>query len=83
MLSWRQDSLGREDHALYLGSLYVGSIVRLYHSEKWRAWFMNDDEGNDVGRFETAFEARLAVERALLKALPNAVSLIVEASTTS
>jgi hypothetical protein len=83
MLSWRKDGSGGVDHALFLGDLYVGGILQLQRNKKWRAWFMNDDGGNEVGRFETAFEARLAVESALLKALPNAVSLIVEASATS
>jgi hypothetical protein len=83
MLLWRKDGYGHEDHALYLGGLYVGEIMQLHHNKKWRAWFMNDDEGNEVCRFDTAFEARIAVESALLQALPDEIALIVEASTAS
>jgi hypothetical protein len=83
MILWRRDSFGREDHALYLGGLYVGEILQLHHNKKWRAWFAKDDEGDEVGQFDTPFEARLAVENALLKALPKEVSLLVEASTAT
>jgi hypothetical protein len=80
MLLWRKDGYGREDHALYLGGLFVGEIMQL-DSKKWRAWFMNDDEGHQVGLFDNPLEARVAVESALLKALPDELAIIVEAST--
>jgi hypothetical protein len=84
MLSWRKDSFGSDDCALFLGSLFVGQIMQLYHrNEKWCAWFVSVDEGNEIGRFDTAFEARLAVESALLKVLPKEIALIVEANTAS
>lgn len=75
--TWRKDVYGKERAALYIGGLYVGSIMQwksVLHSDDkhngmWRGWFMNDDEGDQVGWFPTADEARAAVERALTAAL--------------
>lgn len=83
MILWRMDGHGREDHALYLGKLYIGEIMQLHHNKKWRAWFASDDEGSEVGQFATPFEARSAVESALLNALPCQIRLLVEASMAS
>ncbi len=67
--AWKAGEFGDKDHALYIGRLYVGEIMLLHHNQKWRAWFMNDPEGNQVGQYDTPEEARAAVEEALETAL--------------
>ena len=78
-LLWRENEFGDPDQALYLGALYIGEIMLLRHVGKWRAWFMSDPEGHEIGRFDDAFKARTYVEETLLKALPEHLSLIIEA----
>lgn len=74
---WRRDAWGKERHALYLGKLYVGSIMYYQGSEMnggdWRGWFMSDDDGDSTGWFVTDYEARASVEAALATALNGAV----------
>jgi hypothetical protein len=80
---WRENEFGDPDQALYMGRLYVGGIMFLRHAGEWRAWFMDDPEGNEAGRFDSAAEARFCVEGRLLEALPQHISLIVEAGMAS
>ena len=72
---WKQDVLGHNRQALYIGGLCVGAIMNAEGSEwvnplnPWRGWFMDDDDGNETGWFATADEARASVEAALKAAL--------------
>lgn len=73
-IEWRADCFGKSFHALFLGGLYVGSIMQATHSitqhpGEWRGWFMDDDDGNETGWFVTADEARASVEAKLRAAL--------------
>jgi len=69
---WKDNEFGDSRQALYIGALYVGGVMLLHHNKKWRAWFMNDPEGNEVGQFSTADEARECVESALARAIDHA-----------
>jgi|SRR6185437_2111763 len=72
VIEWRKDCWGVERQALYLGGLYVGHIMTPPKGRpKWRGWFMNDDEGNETGWFDTSDEARVSVEEALRRALKS------------
>lgn len=106
-VEWRKDSYGHEAHALYLGELYVGHIMRVVpgqwrnwghlnetdpdpevekrHQERreyyesrdltpWRGWFMKDDDGDEIGFFATAEEARGSVEKHLFSAIKFAAA---------
>jgi hypothetical protein len=87
LIVWRDDAYGH--FALYFGNLYVGKIKftaggfpgggTLYHDdEEWEAWFVEDDDGDyRIGWFGTELEARIAVENALLQALPEEIALLV------
>jgi hypothetical protein len=71
-IEWRKDCYGREASALYLGGLYVGSIIpgmTKHHPGKWRGWFMSDDDGNETGWFDSPNKARDSVEKALFAAI--------------
>jgi len=78
LFQWRKDGFGNPEYALFLGDLYVGSIMRLSHNGKWRAWFMDGDEGNEVDQYDQPDDARRAVENALIEALPMPVDRMVE-----
>ena len=72
---WKHDTNRQERHALFIGGLCVGNIMRWSGKDspnynKWRAWFFSDDEMPRIGDwFDTADEARAAVEKALQTAL--------------
>ena len=70
MAVWRNDSFGNPMAALYVGNAFIGVIQNIVHpgmstkKKPWRGWFMSDVDGESVGWFETADEARTAVEAA-------------------
>lgn len=80
-ISWRTDEFGKPERALYVGSIYVGSLTHesrrfgvggreIEPREKpWRAWFMNDIDGNELGWYPTEQEARDAMVDAAVKGL--------------
>ncbi len=80
-LAWRADEFGKPERDIYLGSIYVGGVwhypvsVLPFTNEyqprekPWRAWFMNEADGSEVGWFATEQEARDALVDAVLKAL--------------
>lgn len=74
---WKKDTWGKEAHALFIGGLYVGSIMEshatsTHHPGEWRGWFMSDDDGDETGWFPTADAARHSVEKKLAEALAKA-----------
>jgi hypothetical protein len=40
-----------------------------HEAKPWRAWFMNDDEGNPIGYYATEDDARKALESHLADAI--------------
>jgi hypothetical protein len=68
----RNDCWGHARRALYLGKLYVGSIMpgsANHHPGEWRAWFMSDEDGEELGWFQTEAQAKTALEDRLEWAL--------------
>ena len=80
-LVWGENEFRDPQQRLMLGGLYVGEIHHYgpTRAKPWRAWFSDECEGNSVGIFETADEARAAVEQKLREAL----SVPPETSRTS
>lgn len=72
-IEWRKDGFGKDHQALYLGGLWVGSIMYLTDRNglgtTWRGWFNCDDDGDETGWFPTAEEARTSVEQKLFNAI--------------
>lgn len=83
MLVWLTNQLGNEECALYLGAICVGEIQYLSNINRWCGWVMINEEGFRIGYFNTAPEARMSVESAVLKSLPSELSMLVEASMAS
>ncbi len=70
-IEWRKDGYGKENQALFIGQICVGHIMEIDRHSKswWRAWLMTDDESDEVGRFDTADEARICLENKFKEAL--------------
>lgn len=72
-LSWRADNRGNDGRALFVGDIFVGEVL---HSQRgpdqeapWLAWFLNDDDGWEVGWFSTEQEAKDALVDTTLRGL--------------
>ena len=61
-MTWRENEFGDPDLALFIGNARVGAIMFWKNRQQWRAWFMYDDEGDEVGWYATVDEARQALE---------------------
>lgn len=71
-LKWRRNAFGDEDHALYLGGIYVGSIIPTKASGgPYRAWLATDEDGERIGddKWPTVEAAREALFEAARAAL--------------
>jgi hypothetical protein len=73
-LYWRDDAWGNSDRALFVGGLYVGSVMHTPTNpnrvgQTWRAWLMTDDDGVSVGWFPMEQEAKDALADAAVKEL--------------
>lgn len=72
LVEWKKDCHGHDARALYLGALFVGSIMpgfSTHHPDEWRGWFMQDEDGEETGWFKTENEARISVEDKLREAI--------------
>ena len=63
-LEWRPDNFGREDRALYLCNIWVGSIIGMLND--YMAVISTQMGSLEIGRFNNDYEARAAVEKEVL-----------------
>lgn len=72
---WCKDEFGRPNNTLYLGRIYVGSIMHWANERRavtpYRAWFMSDSDGDEIGWFATHQEAMDALIDRALKDMQN------------
>jgi hypothetical protein len=86
LLEWRRDAFGCAESALYFGCAYIGAIMHWEMNPKrsetpFRGWFMNDDEGREIGWFATADEARAAVVARFLAGVPESDGMKVKGNS--
>lgn len=74
-IRWGADSFGKANCAVFIGDICAGHVMEHYARTKqglpaWRAWIMRkDDDGEDLGWFDTDDLARAALVAAVREAI--------------